>query len=242
LNLKKFFTSGPINLFAIIDMTFPDRPSAAEASKRFHSFWTNILSPHFDQYIRILEGHTDGSPHYHIAARTRGLDIRSGFNFQLHEELKKISARSDIPASEKQKLRNQLRRFLGDLGRSEALIEIHRAVETSRRSYGVGRTQIAPVRTNPEAVSRYLAKNLLKETVLNLDGRKNRIVTYSRGFQKAASARFNFNSGGSRLWRQKVKAFAAFHGCSDSNQLKEKFGPRWAWTCREAIVSWPPSA
>jgi hypothetical protein len=61
LNLKKFFTSGPIDLFAIIDMTFPDRPSAEEASKRFHSFWTNILSPYFHQYIRILEGHSEAS-------------------------------------------------------------------------------------------------------------------------------------------------------------------------------------
>jgi hypothetical protein len=237
MNLEKFFSTGPLEWFTFQTMTFGRGVDLTQANKRFHSYWTNVLSEDFDQYIRILEGHKDGRAHFHSAVRSRGLDLRTGFNFAYHERCGEIS-KERIPESEKRKLRNKARAEFGDLGRNDELKRIHDKVALSREKYGVGRTEIVPVKT-VEGLPKYMGKYLTKETVLQVDGRKHRIVTYSQGWQKAATARFNWNSKGAQLWRRKVECWAITHGCFSLEDLKSKFGPRWAWQYREAILNQP---
>jgi hypothetical protein len=237
VNLRKLFESAPIERFAFITMTFWDKPSPAEASARFHSYWTHVLSEDFEEYVKILEAHVDGTPHFHIAARTRGFDIRSGFNFGYFDEYCRINSRRDIKEWDKRKLRAAARSEYGELGRNVELRRLHAKVKVTGKKYGVGRTEIVPVKTNSEGVSKYMGKYLTKASVLNGDGRKNRIVTYSKGFPKGASARFNWNSTHAKLWRLKLERFAVSQGCFSMEDLKFKFGPRWAWRLRDAIMN-----
>jgi hypothetical protein len=84
-----------------------------------------------------------------------------------------------------------------------------------------------------------MGKYLTKDTYEEHDGRRTRLVTYSANFQRAASTRFNWNSPGAWLWRKKLEAFAINHGCFSLEDLKARFGPRWAYKCRMAIWAMP---
>jgi hypothetical protein len=67
--------------YGVIDMTFPDPLTVRQANRRFHSFWTNVLSDYFDCYSRVLEAHKDGRPHFHLLVRTRNnLDLYNHTN------------------------------------------------------------------------------------------------------------------------------------------------------------------
>jgi hypothetical protein len=246
MDLDRLMQSGPIEEVVVIAMTFLGRPSPRQAAKKFHSFWTHELGKEFPEWMRILEPHKKGGVHYHLAARTAGVDIRSGFNFALYERVNQINSRQDIAESEKKLLRRQVRAELGVLTTNAELKRIHRMLNvkdkngrTVKDRYGIGRTEIVPIKTTVEQAAKYMGKYLTKEMVLSFDGRKNRIVSYSRGFRRAATTRFSWHTPGGQIWRRKVEKFAINQGCINLDDLKEKFGPRWAYQNREMILNQP---
>ena len=65
-----------------------------------------------------------------------------------------------------------------------------------------------------------------------------RLITYSKSFpRKVVGHSWVFYCEGSILWRKKLAMFAGLHRIRDLDQMKSRFGPRWAWWLRDLIES-----
>lgn len=198
--------------------------SYQESQRRFHNFARRVLSELFGDRIKVLEPHRDGRPHYHLLVDCKG-DIRSGFNWEHYkatsEHYKGGGTRSNAPK--------------GDLGRTELLKRLHKALNSAGPKYGVGRMELTPIKSEGEAIGRYVGGYIAKGAI-NRDKRYkgSRWVSYSRNFTRAVKGAFGWVESGA-VWRKKVALFAARHGCASFEQLKGVFGDRWAYHHREAI-------
>jgi hypothetical protein len=94
--------------------------------------------------------------------------------------------------------------------------------------YGFGRTELLPVKSNEEGLSKYVGKYIAKHVGAREQRDKGvRLVRYSKGASIGSNA-FMFVSPRSRLWRWQVSEFARRNGCADLDALKARFGPKWA--------------
>lgn len=195
-----------------LTLTFADHVvSIAEAQRRFNSLGTNVLSARYLDSIRIVERQKSSRVHFHLVVAMPE-DIRTGFNFE--------EAAAGVYRSANDHLRSEWAFWR----------------ETAPR-YGFGRTELLPVRSNEEAIGRYIGKYIGKHIMRRTHGDKGaRLVRYSEG-ARAASVRFSWNTDGMWYWRLKLARFAADHGITDYSQLSPKLGRRWAWSLREQILS-----
>jgi len=73
--------------------------------------------------------------------------------------------------------------------------------------YGFGRTELLPVRTNMDAMAKYVGKYIAKHMEVRHQTDKGaRLVRFSRG-ARAGTTNFMFNSQGASDWRRKVATF-----------------------------------
>jgi hypothetical protein len=154
-----------------------------EASRRLNSLKTNALNERYPDQIRVFERQKSGRIHYHFIVNV-GHDIRTGVNWD------EFAARNYRSASA----------FL----RSEWAYW-----RKAAKLYGFGRTELLPVRSNHEAIGRYVGKYISKNIGQRRESQDKglRLVEYTRG-ARAHSTRFQFVTDNSRLWRQKVERFA----------------------------------
>jgi hypothetical protein len=151
------------------------------AQKRLNSLLTNIINHHYPDYIGCVERQKSGRIHYHILL-VMPEDIREGFNF-------KAAADKDY-SSASPYLRSQWAFW-----------------RRTAKSYGFGRTELLPVKTNMDAMAKYVGKYIGK----HMDNRHKsdkgaRLVRFSRG-ARSGTTNFMFVSKGSADWRRKVKTF-----------------------------------
>jgi len=105
--------------------------------------------------------------------------------------------------------------------------------------YGLGRTEILPVKSSGEAIARYVGKYVSKHIGSRREEDKGvRLVAVSKGVKGGTTA-FAWNSLRSNLWRIRVREFAIMNGCFNLDQLRVTFGPRWAWVHYETIMAIP---
>lgn len=195
-----------------------------ESQRRIHNFARRILKSLFKEYIRVLEFHKNGSPHYHLLVVCQG-DISTGFNWDHYEAVRDWS-RSGRKGPKPQ----------GNLNRTDLLAEIHHELNWTGPSYGIGWMELTPIRTNAEAVGRYVGGYLQKGMGGKTEEHKGaRTVCYSQTFQRLYKGRFAWVDGG-REWREKLAAWAGRHACGDLSDVRAIFGPRWAYHHREAIA------
>lgn len=188
------------------------------AQQRMHSLVTHVLKPRYRQAIRVIERQKSGRIHYHLLVAME-TDIRTGCDFDAFARGDYRSAPPDLRAE-------------WAFWRSTA------------KKYRFGRTELLPVMSTGEAVSRYVGKYIAK----HLDQRKRedkrvRLVSYMG--TRVASTRFAWASGGAKLWRQKLRGFVEMlHGvgaiASPTLQaMRLRFGPRWANYWRDSIATFP---
>ncbi|MFA4871438.1 MAG: hypothetical protein WC623_24780 [Pedobacter sp.] len=184
-----------------------------EFSRLFDSFNTHFLKPHLElkDWLLVQEPQERGSLHYHLLIIT-SQDIRTGLNF---DEIAKRQYRSASP-------------FLKGLW-----ADLRDACE----KYGLGRHELLPIKSNSEAMGRYLGSYISKGLQHRTPEQKgSRFVRYSQGWAHN-SVNFQWHTENSKKWRKLVKMFAEYHGCSDLYQLNELLGPGWAWKYIEDIMT-----
>ena len=172
-----------IDRIGFLTLTFADHVIChKEAQKRLNSLITHVINPRYHGYIGCVERQKSGRIHYHFLIAL-DVDIRTGFNFKECEEKNYSSANKEL--------------------RKEWSFW-----RKASKAHRFGRTEILPVKSNLEAMAKYIGKYISKHLEERLPSDKGaRLVRYSRG-ARAGTTRFMFASEGSKDWRRQVAIFA----------------------------------
>lgn len=202
------------NHVGFLTLTFPDNvKDYKEASRRFDSFSKNFLLKHsdFGHWICTKEQQKRGSWHYHLLI-CLSQDIKSGVNFEELSQRRYTSA-------------------------SAYLRNLWKELREAMPKYNFGRSELQPIKSNAEAMGRYIGKYISKHIGSRDNSSKGaRLVTYSQGWVKN-SMKMSWNTDNAKLWRTKVKMFAWNNGCTELYQLKEKLGSTWAYKHQDDILN-----
>mgnify|MGYP006093085523 CR=1 FL=1 len=204
-----------------LTLTFADNILCPkEAQRRLNSLLSNIIKPRYKEYLGVFERQKSGRIHYHFLVVLHG-DIRTGINFQEFED--------GVYKSASPYLRSEWT-FWRD----------------TAKKYGFGRTELLPIKSNAEAMAKYVGKYIAKHT----ENREYqdigvRLVRYSRG-ARSGTTRFSFQSTGSQEWRRKLATFSVIvqahypdHKIKDISDFSKVLGKKWAFTNREYILNLP---
>ncbi|EOO2707924.1 hypothetical protein D4L71_RS26955, partial [Escherichia coli] len=168
-----------IENLGFLTLTFRDHVlDPKEAQRRFNSLRTHVLRERYLADIRVMERQKSGRIHYHLLV-VIGEDIRSGFDFG-------ACANGDY-RSANYRLKQEWAFW-----------------RKTAKAYGFGRTELLPIKSNSECISRYVGKYISKHFEARQHRDKGvRLVEYSRN-ARIASTRMQFVSEGSAEWRRKV--------------------------------------
>ena len=228
-NAEKFIAETGLHRVGFLTLTFPDRlTDHKQASRRWHSLRTHFF-PIFGHWQLVKERMVKGYLHFHILLDVKE-DIRTGFDFELYQ-------RSVDLRKQRQPYRHLERQAF-----RTANVQLRNLWATFRQVlplYGFGRHELLPIRTTAEAAAKYVGKYVSKHLDARLEEDKG-VRTYSRSQgQTGVSCRFAWHSPGGMEWRRKLGTFADRHGCLDLDDMKEKFGSRWAYHLCDIIMEEP---
>tara|TARA_B110001450_G_C17586987_1_gene467349 strand:+ start:271 stop:1164 length:894 start_codon:yes stop_codon:yes gene_type:complete len=218
-SVRIFCDTHKITHTGFLTLTFPITLRDPKlAQKRLHSFMTNVLTPRYKNHISVFERQESGSIHYHFLI-SLAQDIKTGINFEQLEKRNYKTANKYLKAEWK---------FLREIA----------------PNYGFGRTELLPVKTNEQAMAKYIGKYIAKHVeVREYQDKGIKLVRYSDG-ARIGNNRFNFISEGSKLWRQKLRQFAVVvedhvpHAIINSPlDFKKYLGPSWAYKNRDYILN-----
>jgi len=213
-NCDRFIKRCGINHVGFLTLTFPDNVlDHSAALKRWNSLRTHFIDEYFGEWMLVKERQSRGAIHYHILIEVP-FDIRSGFNFD--QVFPPKGQRPDYSSAS-----NELKRYW-------------KLLRDNLPKYGFGRSELAPIRSNGEAMAKYVGKYVSK----NVKGRKAskydaldkgaRMFAYSQSWARS-NTKFGWNSPGAKEWRRKVKKFAHFYNCNNEFQLSLLLGKQWAY-------------
>lgn len=202
-----------------LTLTFRDHVTCPkEAQRRMHSLRTHVLSERYAACITVMERQKSGRIHFHLLVAGEH-DIRSGVDFD-------AIARGDYRSA------------------NAALRREWAFWRATAPKYRFGRTELLPVKSTREALSRYLGKYIAKHMGSRQDADRGvKLVRYVG--PKVASTRFGWVSPGATEWRLKLAAFvqmlfeAGAISHPTAGAMSSKFGPRWVWKWRDSIMTWP---
>lgn len=219
--LERLFVVSDINRILLVTCTFPKGTERKEAMVRFRKL-LRALSTESRGYLWVFERSLGGHVHFHLLLLV-DFDTRDGV------DLEKYSRLANDALSAKRKLVNGSTRKLWT------------TIDRLCRDFQIGRTEVAPIYTNAEAIKWYL----LKSVAHNWHYRQLRGVTSGCGDRGACwwSCSRNLKAVYGRFsrcrsrFREEVAIFAEARGISDIDSLKEKYGPRWAWCVSQSCSS-----
>ena len=210
----------------MLTLTFKDNiEDHREAQRRFNSFNTNYLKPSTDigNWLLTKERQKRGAWHYHVIVTTSA-DIKTGFSGQIYNWW--LDQRNQGKKRRLNTGNNYLRGLW--LKNREACVK-----------YGFGIPHLIPMLSTPEAMARYVGKYISKHFETRKPEDKGvRLIQTSQGWPKN-SLNFAWNTDNSAKWRRNVRGFANLMECQDLYDLKEKFGPRWAYDRYSSIMDFP---
>jgi len=204
-----------------LTLTFADHVTChKEAQRRLNSLITNEIKSRYFEYVGVMERQKSGRIHYHFLVVLKH-DIRTGVDFELF-------SKGDYKTA------------------SKALRDEWFYWRKTARKYRFGRTELLPVKSGIEAMSKYVGKYVSKHIEQRLDEDKGaRLVRYSRG-ARIGTTRFMFNTSGAELWRKKVAVFCQMVNenrkdvfVHDMDSLAKVYGKKWAYKFRDFILSLP---
>jgi len=187
-----------------LTLTFGDHVTdSREAGRRLNSLLTNVVRPRYKEYICVRERMKSGRIHFHLIVDAKR-DIKTGLIWAEIKAKKYTSANAYL--------------------RSEWAFW-----RKAAKKYRFGRTELLPIRSNVEAICRYVGKYISKHIGHRIEADKGvRLVRMSKGV-KVASTRFAWNSPGSWCWRKKQALLAEAFGVDNEDDLYELLGPHWAF-------------
>ena len=210
-----------IEYMGFLTLTFAEHITCPKkAQKRLNSLISHVIKKRYREYVGVMERQKSGRIHYHLLV-VLWINIRTGFDFSAIAQKDYSSANPDL-------------RKEWSFWRLTA------------KKYGFGRTELMPVKTNIEAMAKYVGKYISKHVEVRLSEDKGvRLVRYSKGV-RVGTTRFMFNSEGSAEWRRKVATFAEIvktrnpdEEISSLSDLTRVLGKRWAYRHRDYILALP---
>lgn len=203
-----------IETLGFMTLTFPEPVYCPkEAQRRLNSLLTNVIRPRYGDYICAIERHHDGKGgiHFHLLVSV-GFNIKRNFD---HDAVQRRDYRSASPG-----LRNEWAYWR----------------ETAPK-YGFGRVELLPIRKGAEQIAKYISKYICKHITQRLPEDKGcRLVRISVGV-RAGNSKFSWVENGAREWRRKLAAFAQRCGVRDLGEFAVKYGRKWAYRLRDAIMA-----
>lgn len=209
-NVREFFGKVGLNNVGFVTLTVADHVTdPREFNRRMNNINRRALKPF--PWIRVTERMKSGRLHVHLLIAFPD-DIRTGTDFA---SFQRKDYRSANPF---------LRKWWAWLRRQA-------------KAHGFGRSQILPIRTNIEGVSRYVGKYIAK----NLTGRTEkdrgiRLVGYSKGSGPVKPNNFAWHSPRATLWRMKLAEVAKRSGFKSFADFKEAHGSSWAYSTRKRTM------
>lgn len=198
--------SESVEHIGFLTLTYPDNvEDHKEAYARFRSFNTNFLStcPELLEWLCVKERQKRGAWHYHMLIQTKH-NIRHGIDFE-------ALSRGDYSSA------------------NDNLRRLWILLRQNCKKYGLGRSELLPIKSNKEAMARYLGKYISKHiSRRQLADRGVRLVNYSRNWSRN-SVNFAWVTDNAKEWRRKVALFAKHSGCNELSDLSDKWGPNWAY-------------
>lgn len=192
----------------------------AEASRRFNSLLTNVIRQRYRCGVIVQERHKDGGIHFHLVV-VCDADIRGAINFRA--AFPPGGGRGDYRTA------------------NDALRGEWRFWRENAERYGFGRCQLQPVKSNGEAVGRYVGKYISKTWEARRPEDKGaRLVRYFGSWSETGpkvgppwSARHSLLTPRAMAWRScmaQIQLASRLLG-NEVNQsnIKEQWGPHWAW-------------
>lgn len=222
LNVHRMVELYGIERVAFVTLTFRQNLRCFRtAQKRFNSLASNVLRDEFQASICAVHRQRRGAIHYHLIVATKE-DIRTGFDFESWRELLALTElfgrdhpRCDLLAQRVFRSANPALRAIWSMFRSAG------------PRFGFGRIETYPVRSNSEAVARYVGSYVrVGAENRELRDKGMRTIRYSLpGGQRVATARFSWVDGPGRDWRRGCALFSALTGVTD---FQAEWGSRWA--------------
>lgn len=211
-NVKLLAEKHGIEVLGFLTLTFADHVTdIKEAQRRFNSLRAGVLAERYRDFIVVVERQKNGRIHFHLLT-VLTTDIRTGFDFEAIAKQDYRSANACL--------------------RSEWAFWRRTAKE-----YGFGRTELMPVQSTADGIAKYLGKYIAKHIDQRREDDKGaRLVRYSESARQCSS-RFAWTGAKSKLWRKQLQQFAISHNCSDMDQLRDRFGARWAYRLAEYITA-----
>lgn len=201
----------------VVNGRFEKVRERAEASRRFNSI-LNRIRERYRCGVVVTERHKDGGIHFHLVV-VLPFDAHTGFDF---EAVKRRDYRSV----------------------SSSLREEWSWWRETQERYGFGRHELLPIKSNGEAIGRYVAKYLGKSWEERTDDDyRGRCVRYFGRWSVDGvkcgppwSARHGSLSPKASAWREMMvqiqlrsRVLVGKESEINEQNIKERNGPKWAW-------------
>lgn len=190
--------------------------SIKEAQRRFNSLNTAVIKGRYKRAIACVERQQSGRLHFHLLA-VMNAPIRQGVDF-------KAFAAGDYKSA------------------GPALRAEWKFWRETCPKFGFGRHELMPIKSNEEAIGRYVGKYISKHIghreSWDRGARLVRFLGFGPG-ERSIYTGFSWITDGAWLWRHKLKAWATRKGFANTDAIKAFYGPRWAWTFKKEITVEP---
>lgn len=215
-----------IEKIGFLTLTFSKHLSLKEANRRFNSFATHVGNDLFSAWMNVREFTFQGRPHMHLAVAVLE-DIRIGFDFENYLEMAQLTKNPRTGV----KFKAEIQRLSRSLNPSPHLRFLWSELRRELPKYGFGRHELLPIRKCAEAFALYVGGYIRKSVEARPPEAKGaRLISYSKDFDRVVRGhQWQWNTPRTRLWRVRLRIFAEYHGLTDFSQLKETFGPKWAF-------------
>lgn len=169
LNVEALVKEFGVERIGFLTLTFPDHVTdPKECNRRFDNLRRRVLR-RYSKWIAVRERQKSGRLHLHLLVAVAE-DIQTGVNFA---EIKRGNYRS--------------------AGRQLRAEWLH--LRSVSKKYSFGRTELLPIKSNAEGVSRYVGKYIQKNLDCRTPADKGaRLVSYSKGGGQVKANGFAWNS------------------------------------------------
>lgn len=207
-NARSFVHHFGLERVGFLTLTFPDQvKDIREAQRRFNCLATGVLNEQFQGWAKVVERHKSKALHHHVLVGVSS-DIRTR---------KGGGGPVDFEAFQRRDYRTA----------NEALRELWAFWRRTAPKYGFGRTELLPIKSTAEAVSKYVGKYIAKHIGQRDELDKGvRLVSYSKGVAKwGTNFAWCYDERTGRgapgdLYRHKLGLLAEALGCTSAD---------WAW-------------
>jgi hypothetical protein len=233
LNVASFIQHWGRNRCLFFTVTDEDNLHPTQFARR----WNNYLRRHGSwilSFIRVLEPQRRGNPHYHLLVAVEWDTLPDAFDWGAFDQCQS-ERRDNGPTALFRELRLRYRN-----SSAPQLVVMWALLRKVLPRYGLGRSELLPLRKSKEAVSEYIGKYLEAGLVIKKHSWKGcRRVEFDRRNKVgwlACTRVFAWHSPGATAWRKRVGELGSALGVDSLDGIRRRLGSRWAYRLRESIT------